>query len=292
MLGGAAPSLSPSFNNYSSGNLAEIAARVVSELGQELDPDGGIFSWAAEDPPLHSRENSGFEPHQAEGEGKGEDEDEDEDEDEFEFAVVCREPESFAISADEIFYNGQIRPLYPIFDQTLLLDEPHADTDISKASKTSSLPSLRRLPLRKLMVEDREREQQGAREAMSCSSSEADELERLAPGTYCAWTPAKSSSPTQGSRTPGRCKKSHSTGSSKRWKFRDLLYRSNSDGDGDDKFVFLASFKKAEKTVPVASKEAPAKEEDHKKRPYLPNRKDLVGFFANVNGLSRSLQPF
>jgi hypothetical protein len=294
MQGGSAVSVSPSFNTYSSAKLAEIAARVVKELGQEPDPDDDIFSWAAENPPLQPQETSNAEPQR--------EEDEDEDEDEFEFAVVCREPEySSPISADEIFYNGQIRPIYPIFDQTLLLNDSHTNPDNSKAS----LSTFRRSPLRKLMVEEREREQQEeAREPMSCSSSEADDLDGVQPGTYCVWTPTKPSSESaaEASLPAGRRKKSLSTGSSKRWKLRDLLYRSNSDGK--DTFVFVTPSKKAEKTVAVASKVAPqqldahyvrnsaAKEEDHKRRSYLPYRKDLVGFFANMNGLNRSLQPF
>jgi hypothetical protein len=149
MQGGSAVSVSPSFNSYPSAKLAEIAARVVKELGQEPDPDDDIFSWAAENPPLQPQETSNTEPQR--------EEDEDEDEDEFEFAVVCREPEySSPISADEIFYNGQIRPIYPIFDQTLLLNDSHKNPDNSKAS----LSTFRRSPLRKLMVEEREREQQ------------------------------------------------------------------------------------------------------------------------------------
>ena len=74
MQGASAVSVSPSLNSYSSGKLAEIAARVVH--------------------------------------------------------VVCREPEySSPISADEIFYNGQIKPFYPIFDQTLLRPNPSRDKD-------------------------------------------------------------------------------------------------------------------------------------------------------------------
>jgi len=79
---------------------------------------------------------------------------EDEDEDEniaAMFAVVCREPEYWSpISADEIFYPSQIRPIYPIFDQTLLLNDSHTNSDHSKVS----LPTFRHSPLRKLMVEE------------------------------------------------------------------------------------------------------------------------------------------
>jgi hypothetical protein len=81
-----------------------------------------------------------------------------------------------------------------------------------------------RLPLRKLFYEDRE--------TFSCSSSEADDIDSLELRSYCVWMPKKE----EGS--PRSCKKSSYTGSnSKRWKFKDFIHRSNSDGK--DTFVFL-----------------------------------------------------
>jgi hypothetical protein len=187
MQGALAVLVSSSFNSYFSGKLAEIATRVVQDLRQETNPDDDIFSWAAENPPPQSQEISNG--------GK------EEDEYEFEFVVVCREPKySSPISADEIFYNGHIRPLNPIFDQTLLLDDSYTNADHSRASKTLTH---RCSPLKKLMVEEREREQQEeAHEPMSCSSSEADELDRVPPGTYCVWTPTKPSSATTNASPP------------------------------------------------------------------------------------------
>jgi hypothetical protein len=79
-------------------------------------------------------------------------------------------------------------------------------------------------PLRKLFYEDRE--------TFSCSSSEADDIDSLELRSYCVWTPKKE----EGS--PGSCKKSSYTWSnSKRWKFKDFIHQSNSDGK--DTFMFL-----------------------------------------------------
>ncbi|KAJ0106489.1 hypothetical protein Patl1_18034 [Pistacia atlantica] len=230
-------------------------------------------------------------------------EEEEEEEEEFEFALVCRRPDS-PISADEIFCNGQIRPIYPVFDTSLLLNDTdiNQNTENNNSSSTrssSSSKSSHRLPLGKLMSEERE-------STTSCSSSEAEDLDNLQPGTYCVWAP-KANSRHQDS--PGRsCKKSNSTGSSKRWKFRDFLYRSNSDGK--DTFVFLAPNKKTtDKKVAAeeSGKENKGKvkvveehyvknhqaiKEEDKKKSFLPYRQDLVGFFNNVNGLSRNLHPF
>jgi hypothetical protein len=44
MQGASAVLVSSSFNSYSSGKLAEIAAWVVQELGQETNSDDDIFS--------------------------------------------------------------------------------------------------------------------------------------------------------------------------------------------------------------------------------------------------------
>ncbi|KAF8408264.1 hypothetical protein HHK36_007413 [Tetracentron sinense] len=289
-------SRSPSFNSYSSSDrLAEIAAKVSEESKVPVSDDE-----TEEPPPLRSSNEQPQEQHEAE---------DDDDDDDFEFAFFSRDPDASPISADEIFYNGEIRPIYPIFNRDLLFAD--GEDDDSKPPNVSS----HRLSLRKLLIEERD--------TPSSSSSEADELDRIPAGTYCVWTP-KSVEPS-----PGRCKKSNSTGSSRRWRFRDLLHRSNSDGK--DAFVFLspsASSTKTKKKEEKAEKDEVSKErrsldevkvtgkekakgiagetvsaheihyvrnralkEGDRRRSYLPYRQDLVGFFANVNGLSRNLHP-
>ena len=283
------PGLSPSFNRYDSGRLAEIAARILGELG-ESEFQSEINSQKESVSSLEVKA------------GNGDDEEEEEDDDEEEFTFCWREPETSPISADEIFYNGQIRP---IFNGDLGISEGqnHEVSVNPPPPPTTTTPASIRLPLRKLLIEERG--------TASCSSSEADELEGVPPGTYCVWTPKAAESP------PGKCRKSNSTGSSKRWKFRDFLHRSNSDGK--DTFVFLtpnsnSSMKKKtdkEATSTSAGKPKPksvtgenvtssnrknnntaSKKETERRRSYLPYRQDLVGFFANVNGMSRNLHPF
>ncbi|XP_057514891.1 uncharacterized protein LOC130796542 [Actinidia eriantha] len=172
-------------------------------------------------------------------------------------------------------------------------------------------PSSVRLSLGKLMSEDRD--------PPSCSSSESDDLEGVPAESYCVWKP-KSAAVEE---SPGRRKKSNSMGSSKPFKFRDLLHRSNSDGK--DTFVFLTAKKddKADSSetateknptglksagkvkpkviggnevVPVTeahyARKGTAVKDGDRRRSYLPYRQDLVGFFSNVNGVSRNLHPF
>ncbi|KAG9151346.1 hypothetical protein Leryth_020951 [Lithospermum erythrorhizon] len=132
--------------------------------------------------------------------------------------------------------------------------------------------------------------------------------------------------------SPSMCNKSKSTGfGSKRWKLRDLLRRSNSEGK--DSFIFLTPKRKEEKneskkklsyvakgkkstTTTTSSptrrmlyspanrdvmrgnesptrspKSTKANGEMPKRKSYLPYRQDLVGFFTTVNSIGRNFSP-
>ncbi|KAI5683415.1 hypothetical protein M9H77_04643 [Catharanthus roseus] len=328
-------SLSPSFTSYSSSRLAEIAARVVDEFrdqdeegfdegfssfctnfeddlgekNQEEEIDEGFSSFCAKfEDDLGEKEEEEkivkVEDGGDDGEGKEEDGDE-----EFEFAFVAKDSISSPTPADEIFYNGQIRPIYPVFDTSLLFGGVDREKDEKSKQKPPPIPEpVVRLPLRKLFIEERESY------PSSCSSSEADELDGVAPETYCVWNPKSSAGNGTSTVAEVHCKKSNSTGSSKRWRFRDLLHRSSSDGK--DRFVFLThsnshngvvgkkregTVEKSEKigvasvkvTEKIASAQCGAQDGGERRRvSFLPYRQDLVGLFSNVNGLNRNLHPF
>lgn len=128
-----------------------------------------------------------------------------EDEFEFAFASVLS-----PVPADQIFYNGQIRPLYPHFN----LEE--------RSVVSCMIPRAASLPLRKLLVEERELDTS----ASSCSSSVTDELEGVEAGTYCIWD-------SKTADDSGKlCNKSI-----RRPKLRDFLQKSNSSGNNS--FAFL-----------------------------------------------------
>lgn len=254
----------PTFNSYSSDRLAEIGKNVSDEFKRDSEATGH--------------------------------------DDGFEFSLVLEDPEA---SADEIAYQG---PVFPVFNRDLINDQ---DKEVIKRNDDAS--ALIQVPLRNLFIEERE--------PPSSSSSEADELESVPPGTYCVWRPKFVQS------SPATCKKSKSTGSaSKRFRIRDLLRRSNSDGK--DSFVFLTpknhSQAKAETSEKVDSlklrqhsveagkvtgklKAPPSPsssahelfylqnrsmKEGEKRKSYLPYRKDLVGFFTNVNGSGKASKAF
>ncbi|XP_076902795.1 uncharacterized protein LOC143557649 [Bidens hawaiensis] len=294
-------SVSMSFTANSSNNLADIAARVVEEFRNENgleDDDDDIY-------------NNLYVDNQVDEEPVGnncvqnlkENETEEAEDAEFEFAVVCRNPNLFSsvsademkpkkpkmqISADEMFSNGEIVPRYPLFDQSLLLDYeqriPRYNADSLPPEDTVHSLVVRN-PLRKLFREERE--------TVTCSDG-------AAPGTYCIWKPKEES--------PEKCKKSNSTGnSSKRWKFKNLLQRSNSDSYmAAGKSAPVADFGAKKKSEKVKKVDNPAKvagaDDDGEVKPvagdinstskggngnrlrsYLRQKRDLIGGSANVS---------
>ncbi|KAM0945985.1 hypothetical protein DsansV1_C09g0089981 [Dioscorea sansibarensis] len=223
--------------------------------------------------------------------------DDDSDSD-FEFAFVARDLDSFpSITADEIFSDGRIRPMYPVFDRALLLPDPPGPT-LAPDTKPG------RVPLARLLIESREER----------SQPEGDELEGVAPETYCVWTPSPDR--RRSCKKSGSTGSSASTGSSRRWKLRDLVVR-RSHSDGKEKFVFIdadgnkkGGGKITEKAynekkfvfIDPASAGGEKKPSENKKggkitaskaqKTFLPYRPDLVGFFASLNGISRAHTPF
>ncbi|KAG6578650.1 hypothetical protein SDJN03_23098, partial [Cucurbita argyrosperma subsp. sororia] len=275
-----------SFSSYSIDGPAETAARVTMEFGgMGGDGDGG-------------------------------------EEDEFEFVLFHKVEE-------EMVLDCPISPVFPIFNHDLLEKSDGTEVNELKNGNGSAI----RISLEKLILDDRERERDLDRDLPSSSSSEADELDGIPPGTYCVWTPK----PVQAAER-GKCKKSKSTGSgwssSRRWRLRNLLPRSNSEG-GKNLFVFLTPSSKSESTRKKeekseklgkdtkgkkscseanavarktkikrtsVEKESSAHElfyvrsrmskEGDKRRSFLPYRQDLVGFWANLNTVSKALPPF
>ncbi|GLT50349.1 hypothetical protein SLA2020_238400 [Shorea laevis] len=284
---------SPSFSsNHYSGD--EFAENLSNDFGSKLKVKEVGFDNLPENEQRQSNEQ---EPE--EGRDEEEEKEEEEEEDEEDFSFDCLNPDGSLISADEAFYNGQIRPAFPLFNQDLLF----ADDDESLLKTLDGSTPLRP-PLRKLFVEGRD------------STSSPSDLE-VPPGNLSGRTVQDIS--------PNTCNKSNSTGFSKLWRFRDLVHRSKSDGK--DAFVFLnhASTSKspAEKTEKKGKakvneekgktktkklklkekKTAGSAAEKHyvegraireveKRKSYLPYRRDLVGFFTSVNGFSRNVHPF
>ncbi|XP_071709574.1 uncharacterized protein [Rutidosis leptorrhynchoides] len=179
------------------------------------------------------------------------------------------------------------RTVFPLFNQDLLTRN-QIDHE-QKANCTDTLANLF-----------------NSERAESVSSLSVESEGEEASGVSCVWGYKTDT----GLSSLSKCKKSSSTGSgSKRWRIRDLLRRSNSEGkepimlltDNSNKKKVDAEVSKqnrssGELAVVSAGRSKPsvhelfyvqqrAKREGGKRNSYLPYRQDLVGLFSsNVNG--------
>ncbi|GAB4849199.1 hypothetical protein Ancab_004009 [Ancistrocladus abbreviatus] len=284
----------PSFNSYSTNNLAQIAARVTAEVSTipenrisairhdfvdgnyDVDPENNIDN----------------------------DADDYDDGSEFEFDLV-----NFTATD-----RSEIGTVYPVFDLELLKEFGAKPMD-EKEEESRVMIQLKKL----FIKDDDDREP-----PCSSSSSEAGELDGVPPESYCVWTPRMAGSP---SPSPSRCPKSNSTGSkSKPWRLRDLLLLKRSKSDVSKGLVLLTPTKKKveemrEKTDQTATRDgnkrkskmkptsaatSTAKDaargvyygrgserDGNKRKSYLPYRRDLVGFLTAPQGLRIiNFQPF
>ncbi|XP_057949996.1 uncharacterized protein LOC131144999 [Malania oleifera] len=287
------PSFSPSLDCSTSGDFPDIAAKITNDFAQKLtvadDSDLNEVREAIQDDQESLREIEECESHI---------DDDDYDED-CEFSFFPNGEDFSLVSAEDIFCDGQIRPVYPIFNRDLLSADGAHDPEPSNSNASSLRP-----PLRKIFLEQRDPQ----------ATSSSTEPENDPAGPYCVWSGKAVDA------SPGACKKSNSTGFSKLWKFRDLKVRSSSDGK--DAFVFLN--KRSEKNVKIEKPEASMEKESSgngdgssgrttakgakpettssaqkrrnpvpkARRSYLPYKQDILGFFTNVNGMSRNVHPF
>lgn len=209
--------------------------------------------------------------------------------DEFEFAIL-QTPSSSS--------SGDGGLVFPVFDQTLL-SEPEAVAT----------------PLKDLFLRERNDQPPPPQTYSSSSDDEEDDLDTIPSEIYCPWTPERSAAEMSPS---GGCRKSKSTASSstsswsrRRWRIRDLLKRSRSDGKQSLKFLDSShstnsrdepSSASSPKTTVKKKEKVSAHEkfylrnkaikEEDKKRSYLPYKQDLVGLFSNVSRFSKTFPPF
>ncbi|KAJ1264231.1 hypothetical protein BS78_09G247300 [Paspalum vaginatum] len=243
----------------------------------------------------------------------------DEGEFEFEFPFVSRDsPAGTAAPADELFADGRIRPFYPVFGRGGCAARPAPEAAAAE-------PRVRGRLGRLFLEESLARDSSASSTASTSSSAATDDdggLDGAAPESYCVWRPGGGASASPAPRPP---RKSGSTGSMARWRRISDLVVGRSHSDGKEKFVFFAApttsphdgssknnSDRPRPTPPPApaggrkpSNAAADVDAAHRlaylanrgggtpRRTFLPYREELVGLFANVNGVSRSHQhPF
>ncbi|XP_057418002.1 uncharacterized protein LOC130712182 [Lotus japonicus] len=202
------------------------------------------------------------------------------------FSFGSTEPKETLIFADDIFDNGQIKPIFPVSNNSLLIDSTF---DVA----TSPLQSL----LKKPFVEKSNIVFSKQNDVLNESQSE--------PSLTAAMVKVDASNVY--------VKKRHSTRFSKMWRFLwhinqwknnttngtfDFLNPSMSGRSNKGKVenVMVRKGKSEKRKMRLSAHEKlyvmnRMRKEKNKHRSFLPYRPELVGIFANVNGFSRSLHP-
>ncbi|KAG8383177.1 hypothetical protein BUALT_Bualt05G0157500 [Buddleja alternifolia] len=214
---------------------------------------------------------------------------------------MCGGENGSPIAAEDIFIDGQIKTVFPLFN-----GQDYSVYSVEDLHE--NLPT--RPPVKRVFVETVE----DKKIPVMSSTPENDDIS----GPYCDLSTRKVVE-----ASPEVCKKSNSTGFSKIWRLRDLVGRSNSDGrdafvylnggpappstvekaaaKGEEKKEAAATVKKSGNKGKMASSSAhevylrsKAKEEERPRRStYLPYRPELMGFFTNVNGgLTKNVHPY
>lgn len=251
---------------------------------------------------------------------EGGDEDEDDD---FDFSFIRIPDSGPSIAADDIFSGGKIRPIYPVFNRDLLKEEEEQEE--KEVEEDQTLKSIR-VPLRRLFIEE-ERDRASSFSSTSSSSASLDELDGVPAGTYCVWTPSKDhrdrrkKSRSTGSSMSFRWRlrdlvvgRSQSDGKekfvfipiaekgdkdggvlkSKKESSTLELEQSNSNSKGKKKLEKSSSTEVDLVTAQRRMMERYGQDAGNKgsasgrRRSSLPYKPDVVGFFASVNGLTRS----
>ncbi|KAK1427637.1 hypothetical protein QVD17_16328 [Tagetes erecta] len=283
--------ISPSFNTHPANDIADIADRVVHELRtQNGFVNDDVFSFRDDDiPPDTATDEEVTTNNHNHRQIVKQNEEINADEHDFEFPV----------SSNQIVSDDHISLQYPVFDKSLLSEIDFSFGNgvnlMETVTECKAVPSTRP-SLRKLLSEDRDSI------SPSTSSSELDDLNGIAPATYCVWKPK----PEQQQQQRGKHKKSNSISignSSKRWKVRDLLKRSYSDdsyssGKDDSPVVVFVNDEKVNKNIKAstkAEKNIPAyksKGGNLRLPPYLPYRQDQVTAVGHFNGSSTNLYRY
>ncbi|KAI4328257.1 hypothetical protein L6164_020627 [Bauhinia variegata] len=234
--------------------------------------------------------------------GYGEDDEDNERKEEEEFSFVSNNQYVSPSFAEDVFYNGQIRPMFPIFDPNHSFAKGYGSSLHGCSSPVP--PSLKKLSIQQPDISSHSKS----------SVSESAKLDRIPEGSEL-----ERSMNAMVETSLERCKRSNSNGFSKLWRFRNTFRRSK--GNGKDALVIRnpstgssgtettkveVKSKKTNssdrengvvekvkapkgtklKTTPSAHEKYyvknKTKKENNKRKSYLPYK---VGFFTNVIGI-------
>ncbi|KAL8142403.1 hypothetical protein V2J09_015435 [Rumex salicifolius] len=219
----------------------------------------------------------------------------DEDEDSYEFSFACAEAASSPISADDLFHNGQIRPISPVF----------GNGEVQRAAST-------RNPSEEAFVERRDPQSEShceqtetAPAPVTCRKSNSTGFSKLwrfrdmlirsqsdGKETFVFLTENEDDETTTSCTASfKRKKKSENPKNDK----NSSAARDGKKGSADAETKTTSSKPKGKTTSSSAYAMQYGKNWEkakEKRRSYLPYRQDLVGFFTNANAVTRNIHPY
>ncbi|KAK8914522.1 hypothetical protein KSP39_PZI023603 [Platanthera zijinensis] len=163
---------------------------------------------------------------------------EENDDFEFTFSIESESGLFLDVTADEIFNNGRLLPVYPLFQRDLMDNNGTLGED----EEEKLAEGVSRLALK---YETRDERSRSEASALSVSPREEDpERHRRLASENLVW---ESKSAPQ---SPNRWRKSSSTGSegARKWKLRDLVV-GRSRSDGKERFVVIPPSEKEKKSL-------------------------------------------
>ncbi|KAJ4916501.1 hypothetical protein Rs2_02051 [Raphanus sativus] len=204
------------------------------------------------------------------------------------FSFACVNAEGSPITAEEAFEDGQIRPVFPLFNRDLLLFDQN---DVVSATDDSDSESVRPR-LRKVFVEDGEgkKAEEGSLVGAHCSWSSGTVAEASPRLAGRATRRDSRSSGDLGISNAAVGDKTQSSSSRPAKLTSEDEKKSTKTKKGKEKTTSSASAKKTKSAHEKLYMRNRALKEEVKHRSYLPYKQ--VGFFTNVNGLSRNIHPF
>ncbi|KAG0484222.1 hypothetical protein HPP92_008139 [Vanilla planifolia] len=167
--------------------------------------------------------------------------------DDFEFAFsIESDLETLpVITADELFYNGRILPVYPVFDPEVVAGSNGKSLEVAEWKLVEEAYRL------KLDFEKRDL-RSGSASSSSSISSEAEDLNQIRLATPAQFVSSSKLAP----QSPDSWRKSSSTGSSaaasRSWKLRDLVV-GRSRSEGKERIVVLPPMEEKQKKHFVCS---------------------------------------
>ncbi|KAJ6771242.1 DUF1645 FAMILY PROTEIN [Salix koriyanagi] len=216
----------------------------------------------------------------------------DQEEEEEEFSFLCTNPSGSLISADDIFQNGQIRPVFPLFNRDggpLFIDDDKAAAAAAGGGGGGGAKRMGR-PACGQGVSKALPDQQMCKKSNSTGSSKLRRFREFVLRSNSDGKDAfvflnhKDSTSKHLQETAAAAATSEMIGHEKTTAKKEVVVEKRKEQSS--KRVSSSSAHELHYLRNRAIKDG------EKQKSYLPYRQDIFGFFTNVNDLSKNIHPF